>query len=71
MANHLIGRDQAQVARIDSLLAVVGKYPKIILLKNEKGGLSPVEKQFPLLESRLALTLPLADLSAADQSSRI
>ena len=67
MANHLIGRDKAQMAGVDALLAVVCKYPKIILLKKEKGGLSAIEKQFPLPKLRLAPTLLLDDLSAADQ----
>ena len=67
MANHLIGRDKAQVAGVDALLAVVGKYPKIILLKKEKGGLSAIEKQFPLLELRFAPALLLDDLTAANQ----
>ena len=66
MANHLIGRDKAQVAGVDALLAVVRKYPKIILLKKEKGGLSAIEKQFALSKLRLAPTLLLDDLSAAN-----
>ena len=71
MANHLIGGDKSQMAGVDPLLGVVGKYPKIILLKKEKGGLSPIEKQFALPKLRLAPTLLLDDLSAADQGGLI